>query len=81
MFLTVWWLDFFVIKAAPAFGVDINTVWRAPIVVAACPTIKVYQQLIVFDVSNGCHSCEGRVESVLGFQAHPNLELIGTIFT
>ena len=79
--LTVRWSKLFMILAAPAFGVDINAVWSTPVVIPACPAVKVDQQLTVLDVGNGGHSCEGRVEPVLRFQPHSNQELVRSVFT
>ena len=74
--LTPGGLEFSAVLSTPPPGVDIDAMWGAPIVVAGPPVIKMDQQLVVFDVRNGCHGNHRGIEPVLGLQSHPYLELV-----
>ena len=58
----------------PAHRMNVHTVTGAPIVILACPTIKMDEQLVIFDVCHSCHGNQRLIQPVLGLKAHANLE-------
>lgn len=73
-FLTIWWLQYYIVSLTPACRVNVNTVRLAPVIVATCPAIKVDQQSLIFNILNSSNSCERRIYSVLSFYPHSSLE-------